>query len=66
MNAFSAHPVTTWKIIQANLIPYQTRLGTKGSYYQKLLDEIGAAFQKRVYRSTIERKIFIGLLQSAV
>ncbi|RHK04336.1 type I-C CRISPR-associated protein Cas8c/Csd1 [Enterococcus casseliflavus] len=49
MNAFSAHPVSTWKIIQANLIPYQTRLGTKGSYYQKLLDEIGVVFSEKEY-----------------
>jgi CRISPR-associated protein Csd1 len=45
MNAFSAHPVTTWKIIQANLIPYQARLRGQGGYYQMLLDEIGASFK---------------------
>jgi CRISPR-associated protein Csd1 len=45
MNAFSAHPVTTWKIIQANLIPYQARLRGQGGYYQMLLDDIGASFK---------------------
>ncbi|MGK0550864.1 type I-C CRISPR-associated protein Cas8c/Csd1 [Enterococcus faecalis] len=49
MNAFSAHPVTTWKIIQANLIPYQAKLRGQGSYYQKLLDEIGASFELTDY-----------------
>ncbi|MGM0218580.1 type I-C CRISPR-associated protein Cas8c/Csd1 [Enterococcus sp. AZ126] len=45
MNAFSNHPLKTWKIIQENLIPYQARLRGKGSYYQKLLDEIGESFE---------------------
>ncbi|MFD2386844.1 type I-C CRISPR-associated protein Cas8c/Csd1 [Enterococcus rivorum] len=44
MNAFSNHPLKTWKIIQENLIPYQARLRGKGSYYQKLFDEIGNSF----------------------
>ncbi|MGY3779478.1 type I-C CRISPR-associated protein Cas8c/Csd1 [Isobaculum melis] len=49
MNAFSSHPVTTWKIIQANLIPYQARLRNKGGFYQMLLDEIGASFKIEDY-----------------
>jgi CRISPR-associated protein Csd1 len=45
MNAFSSHPETTWKIIQANLVPYQARLRGQGGYYQLLLDEIGSTFK---------------------
>lgn len=44
MNAFSNHPVTTWKIIQANLTPYYSRLKNNGLYYQQLLSEIGESF----------------------
>lgn len=49
MNAFSNHPLKTWRIIQENLIPYQARLRGKGSYYQKLLDEIGDSFKFEHY-----------------
>lgn len=49
MNTFSNHPLKTWKIIQENLIPYQARLRGKGSYYQKLLDEIGNSFVPEDY-----------------
>lgn len=49
MNAFSSHPATTWKIIQANLIPYQARLKGQGSYYQMILDDIGATFNLEDY-----------------
>ncbi len=49
MNAFSAHPKTTWKIIQENLIPYLARLRGKEGYYQILLDSIGEKFQMGEY-----------------
>lgn len=42
MNAFSQHPSRTWSIIQANIQPYQARLGTRLSYHNKLLDEVGS------------------------
>lgn len=42
MNAFAMHPARTWKIIQANIQPYQVKLGTKATYYCKLLDEIAS------------------------
>jgi len=42
MNAFSRHPARTWNIIQANLQPYQARLGAKATYHNRLLDEVGA------------------------
>lgn len=42
MNAFAQHPSRTWGIIQANIHPYQARLGTRLGYYNKLIDEIGA------------------------
>ncbi|MFD0714158.1 type I-C CRISPR-associated protein Cas8c/Csd1 [Paenibacillus sp. GCM10027626] len=42
MNSFAKHPARTWQIIQASLQPYQAKLGTKGTYYSKIIDEIGA------------------------
>lgn len=45
MNAFSRHPERTWNTIQAALQPYQARLGTKATYWSKIIDEIGSRFQ---------------------
>lgn len=42
MNAFSRHPERTWKTIQACLQPYQARLGTKGTYWSKIIDEVAS------------------------
>lgn len=42
MNTFSRHPERTWKTIQAALQPYQARLGTKGTYLSKNIDEIAS------------------------
>ncbi|MGG4039358.1 type I-C CRISPR-associated protein Cas8c/Csd1 [Heyndrickxia ginsengihumi] len=42
MNAFSQHPARTWKTIQASLQPYQARLGTRGLYLSKLIDEVAS------------------------
>lgn len=42
MNAFSKHPERTWKTIQDSLQPYQARLGTKGLYLSKLIDEVAS------------------------
>ncbi|WOA60711.1 type I-C CRISPR-associated protein Cas8c/Csd1 [Bacillus mycoides] len=42
MNSFSQHPERTWKTIQGALQPYQTRLGEKVWYYNKLIDEVGS------------------------
>ncbi|MGG4146806.1 type I-C CRISPR-associated protein Cas8c/Csd1 [Paenibacillus algorifonticola] len=42
MNAFAQRPGRTWSIIQANLQPYQARMGTDARYYNGLLDEVGA------------------------
>ncbi|EOL50113.1 type I-C CRISPR-associated protein Cas8c/Csd1 [Enterococcus caccae] len=61
MNAFSNHPLKTWKIIQENLIPYQARLRGKGTYYQKLLDEIGASFELEHYTDkALDGKYLLG------
>ncbi|MDQ0884884.1 CRISPR-associated protein Csd1 [Peribacillus sp. V2I11] len=43
MNAFSKHPERTWKTIQDSLQPYQARLGTKGLYLSKLIDEVASS-----------------------
>ncbi|EIJ78012.1 hypothetical protein PB1_10609 [Bacillus methanolicus PB1] len=42
MNSFSKHPARTWKTIQDSLQPYQARLGTKGLYLSKLIDEVAS------------------------
>ncbi|WP_062354234.1 type I-C CRISPR-associated protein Cas8c/Csd1 [Bacillus kwashiorkori] len=43
MNSFSKHPERTWKTIQASLQPYQMRLGKKGLYFSKLIDEVASS-----------------------
>lgn len=42
MNAFYRHPERTWRTIQACLQPYQAKLGTKGSYLSKIIDEVAS------------------------
>ncbi|GAA0451835.1 type I-C CRISPR-associated protein Cas8c/Csd1 [Alkalibacillus silvisoli] len=42
MNTFAQHPARTWGIIQANLQPYQARLGSNGVYYSRLIDEVAS------------------------
>ncbi len=44
MNSFSQHPERSWMTIQAALQPYQARLGTKATYYSKLIDEVASKF----------------------
>lgn len=46
MNTFSNHPLQTWQTLQENLIPYYGRLKDRGLYYQHLIDEIVASFEK--------------------
>lgn len=42
MNSFSKNPARTWKTIQESLQPYQVRLGTKGIYLSRMIDEIAS------------------------
>lgn len=42
MNAFARYPARTWGIIQSNIHPYQAKLGTKATYYNRLIDEVGS------------------------
>ncbi|MED4352801.1 type I-C CRISPR-associated protein Cas8c/Csd1 [Schinkia azotoformans] len=42
MNSFSKHPARTWKTIQESLQPYQAKLGTKGLYLSRLIDEVAS------------------------
>lgn len=42
MNSFSKHPARTWKTIQESLQPYQARLGTKGLYLSKMIDDVAS------------------------
>lgn len=45
MNSFSRHPERTWKTIQDSLQPYQARLGTRGAYFSKLIDEVASKIE---------------------
>lgn len=42
MNSFSRHPARTWKTIQDSLQPYQARLGAKGLYLSKMIDDVAS------------------------
>ncbi|GGH79897.1 CRISPR-associated protein Csd1 [Pullulanibacillus pueri] len=42
MNAFSRHPARTWQVIQANLQPYQARLGDQVFSFNRLIDEVAS------------------------
>lgn len=42
MNAFSRHPARTWKVIQEALQPYQARLGTRATFWSKIIDEVAS------------------------
>jgi len=42
MNSYSRHPARTWKTIQDSLQPYQARLGMKGNYLSKMIDEVAS------------------------
>ncbi|OLN22430.1 type I-C CRISPR-associated protein Cas8c/Csd1 [Domibacillus antri] len=45
MHSFAQHPERTWCIIQGALQPYQARLGTRVSYLNRLIDEVGASIK---------------------
>jgi CRISPR-associated protein Csd1 len=42
MNSFAKHPERTWKTIQESLQPYQMRLGKKGNYFSRLIDDVAS------------------------
>ena len=42
MNSFAKHPERTWKTIQASILPYQMRLGNRGTYFSRLIDDIAS------------------------
>lgn len=56
MNSFSRHPERTWKTIQASLQPYQARMGTKGLYLAKMIDEVAS----RIHFSDFNNKPLSG------
>ena len=64
MNAFAKHPLTTWKIIQDNLVPYQAKLGVKGIYYKGIIDEINDKFVFAEYNDQpLNGKYLLGYYQ---
>lgn len=42
MNSFSKYPARTWQTIQSYLQPHQARLGTKLTYYSRMIDEVAS------------------------
>lgn len=42
MNAFARYPARTWGIIQANIQPYQVKMGDKAIYFNRLIDHVGS------------------------
>lgn len=42
MNSFSNHPARTWNTIQDSIQPYQAKLGSRATYFTKIIDEIGS------------------------
>ncbi|MGE6629189.1 type I-C CRISPR-associated protein Cas8c/Csd1 [Bacillus sp. NPDC077027] len=44
MNAFSRHPERTWTTIYTALQPYRVKLGTRGMYLEKVMDEVLSSF----------------------
>lgn len=42
MNAYSRHPARTWKVIQEAIQPYQARLGTRATFWTKIIDEVAS------------------------
>lgn len=42
MNSFARYPARTWGIIQSNIQPYQAKLGTSATRYNKLIDTVGS------------------------
>lgn len=44
MQRFSEHPCSTWRTIELALNPYKVRLGSKGTKYEKAIDNIMNSF----------------------
>lgn len=44
MNAFQMNPQRTWLTIYQNLLPYRQKLGPKGNYYERMLQDIITQF----------------------
>lgn len=62
MNSFSKQPARTWLTLQTSLQPYQAKLGTKASYYSKLIDEIADKFREEDFNnSPLTEKYLLGL-----
>ncbi|KJF48488.1 MULTISPECIES: type I-C CRISPR-associated protein Cas8c/Csd1 [Bacillus] len=49
MNAFSRHPERTWTTIYAALQPYRVKLGARGMFLEKMMDEVLSSFAVEDY-----------------
>ncbi|WP_440898015.1 type I-C CRISPR-associated protein Cas8c/Csd1 [Amphibacillus sp. Q70] len=62
MNSFSKQPARTWLTLQNSLQPYQAKLGTRATYYTKLIDEIADKFKEDDFNnSPLTEKYLLGL-----
>ncbi|MBK3496457.1 type I-C CRISPR-associated protein Cas8c/Csd1 [Viridibacillus sp. YIM B01967] len=61
MNAFARNPERTWSTIQANLQPYIMKLREKGTFFTKLIDEIGSQFNYEEFNNkSLSGKYLLG------
>lgn len=62
MNDFAKHPERTWTVIQANLVPYQAKLGRGGSYLTQLIDRVASMFRVEDFNDRpLSGKFLLGL-----
>lgn len=62
MSSFSKHPARTWAIIQESIQPYQARLGTRATYFTKIIDEIGSKMKVEDFNNRpLTGKYLLGL-----
>lgn len=51
MNAFQMNPARTWLTIYSNLLPYRQKLGGKGTYYERVIQDIIVQFDEQDFMS---------------
>lgn len=59
MNAFAQRPSRTWNIIQSSIQPYQAKLGTGATYYNRLIDEIGSQITPKDFVDTPLKGLYL-------
>lgn len=44
-NQFSIRPANTWKVIQERILPYYRKLGTRSTFFKKLISDVSVLFE---------------------